>query len=523
VTLVVVMAKSVLVLGVALLLIRHHRLAAAHRHLVLVLAMLSLPWLLVLGLSGAGVVAVETPPGLRGWAGSFELPEVAFAAVTSSSAAVDGAAFRISVAGWYAAVSVALFVWWLVQVFTASRWIRSNTVPHGGRLPLAGARRPVTLRCAAASTSPFTWGAFRPVVVIPSDWSRWPAARRRAVLTHEMAHVRRWDTLVSTATLFVACLFWINPLVWIAHRRLLGEAELACDDTVVSEGVAAADYAGELLALARARTLPMAHAAASQSTLARRIRALVDPTTRRTAMSKRQCAGAAALAALLICPVAAIDARPLDADRSVAPVSESRRASLETIQALIAAEELEEALEAAQALLGPGLNGNELAQTHNMLGYIHFKKDDYETALEHYLQVTAEPGTITKGLEVQTYYTAAQLSFVLERYSEAIAHMQAWQRVADAGMTDPVPHIFIGQVHYKLHDHESAIVSVRTGLELAEMAGTPVKESWLALLAYLYYEEGHLEDCIRVTEELRRRFPDGKYDRRLEGLRAVVG
>ena len=39
---------------------------------------------------------------------------------------------------------------------------------------------------------------------------------------------------------------WINPLTWLAARRLRTESELACDDVVLSTGVPAHEYAGDL-------------------------------------------------------------------------------------------------------------------------------------------------------------------------------------------------------------------------------------------------------------------------------------
>ncbi|HXT21079.1 MAG TPA: M56 family metallopeptidase, partial [Thermoanaerobaculia bacterium] len=53
----------------------------------------------------------------------------------------------------------------------------------------AGVRRPVRLGASAAVGTPVTWGAWRPVVVLPVDAASWPLERRRAALLHELAHV----------------------------------------------------------------------------------------------------------------------------------------------------------------------------------------------------------------------------------------------------------------------------------------------------------------------------------------------
>ena len=112
-------------------------------------------------------------------------------------------------------------------------------------------RRPVRLWQSADNVMPLTWGWWRPVVLLPAEAEHWPTQRRRVVLLHELAHVKRWDCLTQTVARIVRALYWINPLVWLAARRMCVERERACDDLVLNGGCKASDYASQLVEIAR--------------------------------------------------------------------------------------------------------------------------------------------------------------------------------------------------------------------------------------------------------------------------------
>jgi beta-lactamase regulating signal transducer with metallopeptidase domain len=101
--------------------------------------------------------------------------------------------------------------------------------------------------------SPMVWLGHRARLVLPSGlWSQLDAVGRRAVVCHELAHLRRRDHWVCWAQAVIGCLYWWHPLIWWARRRLHAEAELACDAWVtwlMPRGRAA--YAQALLATQR--------------------------------------------------------------------------------------------------------------------------------------------------------------------------------------------------------------------------------------------------------------------------------
>jgi len=166
-------------------------------------------------------------------------------------------------------------------------------------------REPCEIRLAPAVSVPCTAGVRRPAVLLPVTAGNRDDARLLTTLRHEFAHIRRHDYLARWGALLACALYWPNPLVWLAARRLHTGQEQACDDLVLRAGTPPADYAALLLETARAFTQPgeslrAALAMARPSTLEGRVLAIVDDTRdRRPAGRAFSLAGVFGVAAII--------------------------------------------------------------------------------------------------------------------------------------------------------------------------------------------------------------------------------
>jgi hypothetical protein len=94
---------------------------------------------------------------------------------------------------------------------------------------------------------PLTSGLLRPWIVLPEAWRDWDKWKLKAVLYHELAHIRRRDCLVSVLTSFATCVYWFNPLSWWLARELSVLSEKAADEASVLFTGDAPRYAQVLL------------------------------------------------------------------------------------------------------------------------------------------------------------------------------------------------------------------------------------------------------------------------------------
>jgi beta-lactamase regulating signal transducer with metallopeptidase domain len=115
----------------------------------------------------------------------------------------------------------------------------------------AGCRQQVKVRYSSRIGSPLIWGLLRPIVLLPASAKQWREERLEMVLLHELLHAARFDHTMMVASQLVRCLYWANPLAWIAVHRHSVERELSCDERVISCGNDRVAYAEELVAITR--------------------------------------------------------------------------------------------------------------------------------------------------------------------------------------------------------------------------------------------------------------------------------
>ncbi len=147
-------------------------------------------------------------------------------------------------------------------------------------------RVPIVALCQRVSV-PVVVGIMKPMILLP------PAIvcgldpnQFAAILSHELAHIRRYDLVVNLLQRVVEALLFFHPVTWWISRRMSVEREICCDDIAATACMGRLSYASALLQMAelciasKQRRLPtlatLSADGGNKSDFGYRIRRLID-------------------------------------------------------------------------------------------------------------------------------------------------------------------------------------------------------------------------------------------------------
>ena len=107
------------------------------------------------------------------------------------------------------------------------------------------------VRMCRRVTSPIIVGVLKPTILLPiALLAELTPAQIESVLTHELAHLRRWDHLANLLQRMVETVLFFHPAVWYVSATVSRERENCCDDLVLKSGADRSGYAEALLRVA---------------------------------------------------------------------------------------------------------------------------------------------------------------------------------------------------------------------------------------------------------------------------------
>lgn len=261
---------------------------------------------------------------------------------------------------------------------------------------------------------PMVVGWCKPVVLIPAAaFTGLTPDQLKAVLAHELAHIRRHDPLINAVQAIIETLLFFHPAVWWLSAQIRHEREHCCDDLALQTTGDPKTLARALVCLESLRSQPTASPqlalAANGAPLMERIQRILGQNSTRTRLGWRTVtglllAGALSLAVIGQSAWAGDDAAEAD------PI-------LAELQLAVAAEKItpEEAYDTYLLLVYPGSEAEEKAEWM------------VEQA-EEKIQAAVASGALTR------QEAAAKIQAVREDYRRSFAEYMFAREVL--GMTD---------------------------------------------------------------------------------------
>jgi beta-lactamase regulating signal transducer with metallopeptidase domain len=169
-----------------------------------------------------------------------------------------------------------------------------------------GLRVGFAIRRSPGAAVPLVLGWSSPIVILPPATERLlTRAQMRAVLAHELTHIRRRDYLANLAQIALETMLWHHPGARWLSNRIRVEREYCCDDVAVRVSGDAAGYARALAILDEARAPFGARVEGCRLLVAAASGTLLDRIQRIAGVPRRVLTPARALVAVIAAAMAA--------------------------------------------------------------------------------------------------------------------------------------------------------------------------------------------------------------------------
>ena len=240
--------QTTIIIGSALVMLSLVRITAPGVRYLLLRGLFALCLLLPLIVPRAARITVDEVPAARleGSRPGFSLPwqngETTESARRTAGVAVGGAQAIEAWASWILWALVAgagIRLTWIAAGLVRLRQLRSageSAAPSPEYDELQqriGTRAEVQIRFVPHLGQPATFGVRRPVVLLPDTLRPLPIGIQRAVLAHELWHVKRYDWSWVLFEEVVRAALWFQPAMWVLISRIQSAREETVDELAI--------------------------------------------------------------------------------------------------------------------------------------------------------------------------------------------------------------------------------------------------------------------------------------------------
>lgn len=161
-------------------------------------------------------------------------------AMEAEKAGLDALAFLLS-AVWV--LGACIMLWYIIRSAQKLHCLFKSALPVQNEdvcslyekcLTQCGTKREIRLMASAFIRTPVSFGVFCPCVILPTELlSENDRKELKYILLHEIQHCRRRDHTINLIMNLFCIVYWFNPAVWYAWKKMRQDRELACDASVL--------------------------------------------------------------------------------------------------------------------------------------------------------------------------------------------------------------------------------------------------------------------------------------------------
>lgn len=190
---------------------------------------------------------------------------------------------------------------------------------------------------------------------------------------------------------------------------------------------------------------------------------------------------------------------------------------LQAVQELIESGDLKKAQKRLEDLQERKLSDYAVAQTWFLMGYIHYRREDFPSALAAYRKVL-DNEELPLGMQQNVLKTLAQLSTMTEDYPSALSYLDRLLALGEK----PQPDDFAlkAQILYQMQRLDQALAALDKAIRMQEKGERPPRENWLQLKNGILYQKNDYKGMLEVIQQLVDLYPRDRY---LLNMAAVYG
>ncbi len=129
---------------------------------------------------------------------------------------------------------------------------------------------------------------------------------------------------------------------------------------------------------------------------------------------------------------------------------------------------------------------------------------DYAAAVQNY-ERALQVGSLSELAEGEMRYNLAQLYLAKGDHAKAAAALEQWLKNAQTGREQPPAEAFaaLAAAYVGMKKPREAMAPLRRAIELDPQP----RREWLQLQFSIHYQQGELQECVRILEEMLRKYP----------------